>query len=102
MHVDWYNHCVTDKYYRKIFNLLKTRQIARNFFTNELQFLQYNGCEWPPIHYNHPGMTLAQKNKDVMSDLPHRKLGRSVPGSGRRDSPNLLYLHGERRQLLSR
>ena len=41
------------------------------------------------------GMKLAQKNKET-SRLPHGKLGRSVPRSGRRDNPslvtNLVYL----------
>ena len=45
-------------------------------------------------------MKLAQKNRK-MSRLPHKKLGRQVPRSARRDNPSLLNLRGERCQTLN-
>ena len=49
--------------------------------------------------HNFPGMKLAQKNRE-MSCLPHCKLGRRVPWSGRCDTPSLFNLCGQRRQTL--
>ena len=46
------------------------------------------------------GMKLAQKNRET-SCLPHGKLGRCVPRSGRRDNPCLHNLRGERCQTLN-